>query len=296
MSESTPAYKGDSDTCHHSENTVRLSATEYAKHNLMQRNYNQFVLDFCQLAFATEPDSSQQFLDIGCATGDFTREVLLPRCLPCRRIIGVDCSHEMIEYARMNSAHEKLGFRVLDIAGDVSEFLKEFGHFDRVYSFFCLNWVADLEAAFKNISRLMSPAGECLLVFYAVVEVAEAWRTLAAMDRWAMHSETLLKFVPKAQDIQGTRQLLGFVSRLLQEAGLFATIKEVLKASAFRGLNEDEIHAVYMSTLPIIKLITQEEKSELEGVVRDVIRRVHAPDNHSGGYKIFIIKASKIPC
>ncbi|KAH7934122.1 hypothetical protein HPB49_021637 [Dermacentor silvarum] len=296
MSQPTPSDKGDSDTCHHSENTVRLSATEYAKHNLMQRNYNQFVLDFFQLAFATQTDSSQQFLDVGCASGDFTRDVLLPRCLPCRRIVGVDCSQEMIEHARFNSAHEKLDFRVLDITGDVSEFLQEFGHFDRVYSFFCLNWVTDLTAALKNISRLMSPAGECLLVFYAVIEAAEAWRTLAAMDRWAMHSETLLKFVPKTQDIQDTRQLLGFVSRLLQEAGLFATIKEVLKANTFDGWIEEDIHAVYMSTLPIIKLITKEEKSELDGVVRDIVHRVHDPDYHSGRFKIFIIKASKIPC
>ncbi|XP_065295125.1 juvenile hormone acid O-methyltransferase-like [Dermacentor albipictus] len=288
--------EGQSEMRRPSRNSVRLCATEYAKHNKLDRKFGEFVLDFCQLAFGAEPDASQQFLDVGCATGDFTREFLLPRCLPCRRIVGVDCSREMVEYARVNSAHEKLDFRVLDIAGDVSGFLEEFGHFDRVYSFLCLHWVDDIVAAFKNISRLMSPTGECLLAFCAVLELADAWKALAAMDRWAKYSEMLLKFVPKTQEKEDVREHLKFVSRLLQEAGLFPTIKEVLKSPIFRGRSEDDIHALYMNTLPIAKLITEEEKSELNVTVRELIRRVHAPESQKNRYKVFIIKASKIPC
>ncbi|XP_075529900.1 juvenile hormone acid O-methyltransferase-like [Dermacentor variabilis] len=189
MTSLTSAAEGHSEPCQPSQNSVRLCPAEYAKHNKVQRKFGEFVLDFCELAFGAELDSSQQFLDVGCATGDFTREVLLPRCLPCRMIVGVDCSREMVEYARINSAHEKLDFRVLDIAGDVSGFLEEFGHFDRIYSFLCLHWVDDIAAAFKNISQLMSPTGECLLAFCAVQELADVWKALAVMDRWAKYSE-----------------------------------------------------------------------------------------------------------
>ncbi|KAH6924492.1 hypothetical protein HPB50_018955 [Hyalomma asiaticum] len=106
---------------------VLLCALEYAKHNALVRKYNEFLFDFCQLTFTTKPESSQQFLDVGCGPGDFTRDVLLPHCLPCRRIVGVDFSREMIEYARSNSAHEKIDFAVVDLASDVSQFLDEFG-------------------------------------------------------------------------------------------------------------------------------------------------------------------------
>ncbi|KAH8031472.1 hypothetical protein HPB51_017535 [Rhipicephalus microplus] len=111
--------------CRPSGENVRLCVTEYAKHNSIQRRYSQFVLDFCRLAFSTEPDPSPQFLDVGCGTGDFTWDILMPQCLPRRRIVGVDCSREMVEYARRSSAHEKLGFEVLDICGDVTGFLEE---------------------------------------------------------------------------------------------------------------------------------------------------------------------------
>lgn len=285
------------ETCKNSRikhGSVRLCAQQYAKDNVIPRKYNQFVLDFCQLAFSREPDSSQQFLDVGCATGDFTRDVLLPRCLPCRRIVGVDCSSEMIEYARQNSAHEKLDFAVLDIGADVSEFLKEFGQFQRVYSFFCLNWVDDISAAFKNISRLMSAMGECLLVFCAVLEVAEVWKALAAMDRWSSYKETFLRFVPKTQEVRDTKEQLSFLSGLLQEAGLFPTIKEVVASTVFQGWSEDDIHATYMNTLPIVKLISEQERCELSVVVKDLIRIVHAPSSDKGRYKMFIVKASKI--
>ncbi|KAL1414160.1 hypothetical protein MTO96_007642 [Rhipicephalus appendiculatus] len=274
--------------------SVQLCALEYAKCNVIQRKYNQFVLDFCQLAFWREPDSSQQFLDVGCGTGDFTRDILLPRCLPCRRIVGVDCSPEMIEYARHHSAHEMLDFKVLDITADVTEFLIEFGQFERVYSFMCLHWVDDITTAFKNISRLMSPTGECLLVFCAVVQVADVWKALAAMDRWKKYSEMFLKFVPKTQDVQDTKEHLRFLSRLLQEAGLFPTIKEVLISTVFDKWSEDDIHAAYMNTLPVVNLISEEEKSELSVVIRDLIRSVHAPGLNKGPYRMFIVKASKI--
>lgn len=221
--------------------TVRFCVPEYAKHHAPQWRYNESVLDFCQPAFSTEPDSSQQFLDVGCGPGDFTRDVLLPRCMPCRRIVGVDCSREMIEYARCNSAHEKINFALLDIAADVSRFLDEFGHFERVYSFFCLNWVNDLSAALKNINRLMSPTGECLLVMYAALEPAEVMKVAATTEDFSKYSEMLLKFIPKTQDMREKSDMMRFVSGHLREADLFPTIMEALRSTFWDGYSEDDI-------------------------------------------------------
>nr|XP_037272432.1 juvenile hormone acid O-methyltransferase-like isoform X1 [Rhipicephalus microplus] len=275
-------------------NNVHFCVSEYAKHHRIQRKYSQFILDFCQLAFSAEPDPSQQFLDVGCGTGDFTRDVLMPQCLPCRRIVGVDCSREMVEYARRNSVHEKIGFEVLDICADVTQFLEEFGQFERVYSFFCLHWVDDITAAFKNINRLMSSTGECLLLFCAALQPAQLWKVAARTEPWAKYSETLLKAIPKTQDMK-KRDMLRLVSRLLREAELFPTIMEALTSTVLDGWSEEEIIDVYKGISPITHLLTDEEKPAYDTFIRDQVRKLHAPEAGRGHYPMFVVKASKAP-
>ncbi|KAH6924491.1 hypothetical protein HPB50_018954 [Hyalomma asiaticum] len=298
MSAPDPAHDGPADTRKQSSmesEKVHLSVIDYARHNHPQHKYCKFVLDFCQHAFSTEPDSSQQFLDVGCGTGDFTRDVLLPRCLPCRRIIGIDCSQEMIDHARRNSAHEKLDYAVLDITADVSKFLEEFGQFDRVYSFFCLNWVNDMAAALKNISRLMSPTGECLLVVCAALEAAEIYKIAAKMERWAEYAETVSKFIPKTQDVKDKGDLMRFISGLLREADLFPTIMEALTSTMWDGFSEDEILDVYKGMCPVADLVPDEHKPLAEAFLRGQIRMLHAPGARKGHYRMIVVKASKTP-
>ncbi|KAL3223980.1 hypothetical protein MRX96_027049 [Rhipicephalus microplus] len=138
---------------------LRISTKLYAQNNSLQRKHNNTVLEFCQPAFLAEPLSTMQVLDVGCGTGDFTRDFLLPRCLPCARLVGIDCSVDMIKYASRHSAHEKIEYEVLDIGEDVTEFISHRGRFDRVYSFYCLQWLKDQGRALKNIAALMAPGG-----------------------------------------------------------------------------------------------------------------------------------------
>ncbi|KAH7934121.1 hypothetical protein HPB49_021636 [Dermacentor silvarum] len=274
--------------------SLRLSASAYAKHNKPQRKFNLQVLNFCQSMFREPSQENHQYLDIGCGTGDFTRDVLLPMCLPCRKIVGVDCSPEMIQHARRHSASEKLHFHVLDVCGDVSGFAEKYGHFERVYSFYCLHWALDLGAAIKNIAKLLTPTGECLLAFYACHEVAIAWKRLVKLDRWAKYSEILLKYSPQTQDICDRQEQLRFMSRLLEGAGLSPSILETVRATTFDGFSEDEIVATYMNIIPIIKLVTPEEKEELLEFTREYVRVAHAPGVDKNGFRMFIIKASKM--
>ncbi|XP_075534940.1 juvenile hormone acid O-methyltransferase-like [Dermacentor variabilis] len=132
-----------------------------------------------------------QILDIGCGTGDYTRDFLLPCCLPCDRLVGIDSSIEMIEYAKRHSAHEKIEYELLDIGDDLTEFISRRGPFDRVFSFYCLHWVRDQGAALKNVAALMAPGGQCLLVIPASSQLAAVWRLLAEMDHWVKYSEVL---------------------------------------------------------------------------------------------------------
>ncbi|XP_075529919.1 juvenile hormone acid O-methyltransferase-like [Dermacentor variabilis] len=148
------------------------------------------MLDFCQRVSPDEPDETQQFLNVGCGIGDLTRGELLHRCLPCRRIVAVDVSADMVEHAARYCHHDRLEFMKLDMGKDtdVAEFIDEHGLFDRVYSFHTGTWVRDQAKALKNVARLLKPRGECLLFFPAYVRFLDVYRNLVKMQRWSKYS------------------------------------------------------------------------------------------------------------
>ncbi|KAM7301077.1 putative acid methyltransferase [Ixodes scapularis] len=91
----------------------------------------------------------------------------------------------MVDYARRNHAHSRIRYEVLDITTpDVTLFLDNHGKFNRIYSFCCLNWIRDQEAAFRNIGRLLTDDGECLLLFTAPFFLYDVWLEMAKMERW----------------------------------------------------------------------------------------------------------------
>ncbi|KAH7961286.1 juvenile hormone acid O-methyltransferase [Rhipicephalus sanguineus] len=271
---------------------LRISANLYARNNSLQRKHNNTVLEFCEPAFLAEARDTMQVLDVGCGTGDFTRDFLLPRCLPCARLIGIDCSVDMIEHARRHSVHEKIEYEVLDIGEDVNEFIARRGHFDRVYSFYSLQWLRDQGAALKNIAALMAPAAQCVLVFPASHQPATVWSLLAQMDRWAKYSETLLQFIAKSHHMEKAEQIL-YMSSLLREAGLCPNIFVLSRLVTFDGWSEHEIVGAEMSLLPINHLVSDDERALLLDDVTTLVRKVHGPETDQSIFRTYIIMATK---
>ncbi|CAN7949623.1 unnamed protein product [Ixodes hexagonus] len=160
----------------------------YARANKGQKHSNRSVLNFLQETFNAAAGNNHQVLDIGCGPGDFTRDDLLPRCMPCRRIVATDVSRDMLDFAMTHNAHAKIQYEFLDIGGDVSDFLSKHGQFERVYSFQCLHWT-NQKAAFENIARLLAPGGECLLHYPARTSSFQWWREIAQIERWSKYRE-----------------------------------------------------------------------------------------------------------
>ncbi|KAH9364628.1 hypothetical protein HPB48_022956 [Haemaphysalis longicornis] len=58
----------------------------------------------------------------------------------------------MLAFARENHAHPKIEYQNLDLMSDdeVAAFVREHGHFQRVYSFLTLHWITDQHHAVRN--------------------------------------------------------------------------------------------------------------------------------------------------
>ncbi|KAH6923755.1 hypothetical protein HPB50_005949 [Hyalomma asiaticum] len=245
----------------------------------LSRRQSRWVLDFCQRVFSREPDETQQFLDVGCGIGDLTRDELLPRCLPCRRIVAVD----------VNSSYAKL-----DIASDeaVVEFLDEYGTFDRVYSFHALIWVRDQAKALKNVARLLKPRGECLLVFHASLHALDVNRSLVDMERWSKYRHLVEQVTPKTQDMNDEERR-EYISGLLAAAGLSPSILELPVCTAFDDYSFEALVDMYVAKSPLCGALSDTEKPQFYKDMADELRKFRSSCADRSRYRLYVIKASK---
>lgn len=140
-----------------------------------------------------------QYLDVGCGPGNFTKDVLLEKATPCRRIVGVDRANEMVDCAREHSSHPRISYERLDIElDDPQPLVHKYGQFDRAYSFMVMQCVRDLERAYRNLFHLLKEGGECALVSVAGTVITDVMYQLSCMDQWK-------DFVPDPRDVYAER-------------------------------------------------------------------------------------------
>ncbi|KAH6943632.1 hypothetical protein HPB50_024836 [Hyalomma asiaticum] len=209
----------------------------YASNNGDQRWLNLKALDLAERDFEPRNNKDVQFLDIGCGTGDFTFDCLLPRCPSRARIVAVDSSEEMLSYARQKFAHPRIAYGHLDIGRNVDEFLAKYGTFDRIYSFFCLNWVRDQRQAIRNVAELLSSSGDCLLVFPAYSRAKTPWMQLAQLDRWRKHKNFHMAIDPDLSTLSPDEK------RRLQ--------KDITWALTITDTEEDYVYVVHAKKRPL---------------------------------------------
>ncbi|CAN7996965.1 unnamed protein product [Ixodes pacificus] len=244
---------------------TKLQPEFYISAHGIQRGQNIRALELLQGTSPGEARQERQFLDLGCGTGDFTRDHILPRYSPCRRIVGADVSIEMIEFARKNFPHPKICYDLLDIsASDVTDFAQKHGQFDRVFSFFCLHWMKDQKTALKNVAALMKPGGDCLLLFNAYTHTTLMRRKLARMDRWKKYAEECERSVPPTVDLvgKGKDALISYMQDLLRTADLMPIICDVWplppENNTLDKMIEKRMGYCHLSTL-----VTEEERPVL---------------------------------
>ncbi|KAL1478620.1 hypothetical protein MTO96_016056 [Rhipicephalus appendiculatus] len=238
-----------------------LAPEIYEEGNANFNDQSRGIIQIFKMAFTTPSDESQQFLDIGCGTGDFTKEWILPSCEPCKRIVAVDFSASMLEFAKEKYAHEKIVYEQLDIDGDVTGFLRKYGTFQRVYSFKTLHWSRDLNRSLGNIAQLLAPGGECLLFFQARGLLCESFKEMSRLQPWSKYADVLLQAVPKSHDIVDLKGQRDYISSALSSAGLVPYTAEVITRTFTAAITAGPLQKLARIANPLFSLLSEEEKT-----------------------------------
>jgi len=126
-----------------------------------------------QLADAAAIASGDRVLDVGCGTGVVAREALA-RVGSTGRVTGLDVNDSMLSVARHKCP--AIDWR----QGDVVKLPFDDESFDVVVSQFMLMFVADREAALKEMWRVLAPGGRMAV---AIWSDSQAYATLADIAR-----------------------------------------------------------------------------------------------------------------
>ncbi len=148
----------------------------------------------------------EKILDAGCGTGIFTLDFLARGA----RVVGLDISHQMLEYAVKETARYPF-FRV---RGDMLYLPFKDNSFDKSVSVTALEFIADAKSAVDELFRVTRPGG------YVVVA------TLNSLSPWAARR--------RAKTQKGQRHIL--------EGAFFRSPDELLSLSRLKGVVKTVVH------------------------------------------------------
>jgi len=129
------------------------NASEYDRISMLQAAMAEEVLSLLNLK------GTEHILDIGCGNGKTTAEIAAR--VPNGKIIGVDASAKMIEFAAAHcetNAHHNLQFAVAD-----ARHLPFAQEFDLVVSFNALHWIPEQSQPLQSIRSALKQNGHAQL-------------------------------------------------------------------------------------------------------------------------------------
>lgn len=148
----------------------------------------QALQDFANI-IKWRSDGYDSMLDAGCGPGDLTREVLLP-FLPSnfKRLVGIDFSDEMVNYARTKQIHPKLSFEFFNLNVELEkQHLSKIEPFDHIFSSYCLQMVQNQKILYHNFFKLLKPGGDMLLLFLFRTPIYDTYKQLSMNSKWAKY-------------------------------------------------------------------------------------------------------------
>lgn len=227
----------------------------YVSSNALQRRDALAVLNdyLPEMAWAEE---GEIVMDIGCGSGDVTRNLLMPLLPRVEEVVGVDVSQDMVNYASKHFQHNSLMFRAMDIGKAIQPRMTFPDGFTKVFSFYCLHWIRDQETCLNNIFQLLQPGGETLLVFLAKNPLFTVYEKMSEKTEWQEYMKDVSNFVPVYQYKSDPAQIM---SDLAEEVGFeIISCEAPMLEFVFENINylKNAIKAVN----PFLKRIPQDRQ------------------------------------
>lgn len=136
--------------------TTKLDAEHYNDNSLRQKSLANGILPLHSFK------SDESILDIGCGDGVITAQ--LATFAPEGKVLGIDLSSEMIDFAKQTFPQDKftnLSFENLSAEGFCFD-----SQYSLITAFNSLYWVRDLPKAFGNIYQALTIKGKLLALLY----------------------------------------------------------------------------------------------------------------------------------
>lgn len=212
----------------------------------------------------------ESILDIGCGDGKITAQ--LAKMVPKGRVIGIDSSPEMVEYARRtfpSSDHPNIDFLVMDALS--LDFASEF---DLVTSFACLHWVKDHQTVLREIQKSLRRGGRLLIQCGGKGNVASAIEVASMMitsDRWSRYFQGF-EFPYHFYDSVGYRHWL-------DQAGLRPKRVELVEKELVHPTKESLEGWIRSTWMPYTDRVPKEERSVFTAELADRYIETHPPLN-----------------
>jgi len=131
-------------------------------------------------------EGDESIMDIGCGDGKIS--ATLASLVPRGRVIGIDLSSEMINFAR--SRYPKEDFPNLSFQVGNASALNFPEEFDLAVSFACLHWVKDHLPVLKGVHRSLRPGGKVLFQCGGrgnAGKILDITEELTRSERWAQY-------------------------------------------------------------------------------------------------------------
>ncbi len=164
------------------QKTYNWNAAEYELHSSSQQLWARGMIERLDLR------GDERILDIGCGDGKVTAELAVR--VPTGRVLGIDTSAEMIEFAKAKFPPTRTP-NLLFQMGDAT--MLDFDNdFDLVVSFSCLHWVRDHVAVLNGVRRGLKSGGKVVLQFGGkgnAVSVLDATAVVLVRPQWSPYFE-----------------------------------------------------------------------------------------------------------
>lgn len=209
-----------------------------------------------------ETTSWDQFLDIGCGAGDLTRGIVKEFGGRHRIVVATERSADVVQVLRRNAAQRDVAFEVLDVEKDVSEAVRSWGRFRRIFSFFHLESVLDKQRALANMRQLLwDDGGELFLLFRLQSNLQPLYKIIAEDDRWrhvASEYELYTHLQPGDKSSKA-------ITEMLDNAGFLVKQSKWVQTD-WRLSTSEPLEELIKSTSPVLHRVPPEDR---EDFVRD---------------------------